>query len=119
HRSQALSARRDDVLGDLVDQHHVGRQPVADQRIDGGHVAGGKRLDGGQGQGRDVKGGGHGGSARGNRSIIEGSAMAAAVDHRASVQGCSFAAANSAAGSAVGFLVVHVDQRLHQIFVAG
>ena len=56
HRPQALAAGRDDVLGHLVDQHHVRRQPSTDQRVDGGHVAGGEGLDR-----RQVEPGGRGG----------------------------------------------------------
>ena len=45
HRPQALAARADDVFGDLVDQHHVRGQALADQRIHGGHVGRGQGLD--------------------------------------------------------------------------
>src|SRR5690606_35794677 len=45
HRPQALAAGRHDVLGDLVDQDHVGGQAAADQGVDPGHVVGGQGLD--------------------------------------------------------------------------
>ena len=48
HRPQALAAGADDVLGDLVDQHHVGGQAAPDQRIDRRHVVAGEGLDRGQ-----------------------------------------------------------------------
>jgi hypothetical protein len=51
HRAQALAAGRDDVVRDLVDQHHVRGQPAPDQGVDGGHVRRGEGLDLGQGQG--------------------------------------------------------------------
>ncbi|MNS58670.1 hypothetical protein D3C72_915970 [compost metagenome] len=51
HRAQAFAARGNDVVGDLVDQHHIRGQPAADQGIDGSHVGCGKRLDLGQAQG--------------------------------------------------------------------
>jgi len=50
HRPQAFATRRDDVIGDLVDQHHVRGQAAADQGIDGSHVRCGKGLDGRQAQ---------------------------------------------------------------------
>ncbi len=60
HRPQALAAGGNDVVGDLVDQHDIGRQAVADQGIDGGHVRGGEGLDGGQAQrGAEVFGDAH------------------------------------------------------------
>ena len=48
---QALAAGGNDVVGDLVDQHHVRGQARPDQGIDGGHVGLGERLDAGQGEG--------------------------------------------------------------------
>ena len=45
HRPQPLAAGADDVFGDLVDQHHVGRQAAPDQRIDRRHVGARQGLD--------------------------------------------------------------------------
>ena len=45
HRPQALAAAADDVLGNLVDQHHIGRQAAADQGIDRRHVGARQGLD--------------------------------------------------------------------------
>jgi hypothetical protein len=42
HRSQPLAAAGNNVVGDLVDQHHVGGQPLADQRVDALHVGSGE-----------------------------------------------------------------------------
>ena len=56
HRPQALAAAADDVLGDLVDQHDVGGQARADQRVDGAMSGSGQRLHVGKihdGDGRD------------------------------------------------------------------
>src|SRR5690606_14831069 len=53
----ALAAAGHDVLGHLVDQHHVGRQPPPDQGVDGGHVLGREGLDLGQRQGGAGRGG--------------------------------------------------------------
>ena len=39
HRPQAFAAAADDVFGDLVDQHHIRRQALADQCVDRSHVA--------------------------------------------------------------------------------
>ncbi len=35
HRAQSLATRRNDVLANLVDQQHIGSQPMTDQSIDG------------------------------------------------------------------------------------
>ncbi len=48
HRPQPLAAGTDDVFGHLVDQHHVRRQPPADQGIHRRHVGCGQGLDRGQ-----------------------------------------------------------------------
>ena len=50
HGPQSLAASGNNVVGDLVDQHHVRSQPAADQGIHGGHVGGGEGLDLGQGE---------------------------------------------------------------------
>jgi hypothetical protein len=42
HRAQALAATGHDVLGDLVDQHHVRTETAADQAVDFGHARLGK-----------------------------------------------------------------------------
>ncbi len=60
HRAQALAAGRDDVVGDLVDQHDIRGQSATNQRIDGVHVGRSERLDLGQAQrGAGVFGDGH------------------------------------------------------------
>ena len=64
HGPQAFAAGGDDVVGNLVDQHHVRGQAAADQRIDGGHVRRGEGLDGGQAQrGAEVVGDAHAGTS--------------------------------------------------------
>jgi hypothetical protein len=70
HRPQALAARADDVLGDLVDQGHVRGQAAADQRVDPGHVLAHQRLDFRQGQGEVGRGAGiHARSGVGERGL--------------------------------------------------
>ena len=61
HRTQALAAGGNDVVCDLVDQDHIGCQPLADQGIHGGHVSRSQGLDLRQGQrGPGDFDGGHG-----------------------------------------------------------
>jgi hypothetical protein len=43
-----LAAGSDDVFGDLVDQHHIRSEAMADQCVDRGHVVVGECLDHGQ-----------------------------------------------------------------------
>jgi len=52
-RAQPLAARADDVLGDLVDQQHVGREALPDNAIHLLHVAGdrGEQVGGAEGGG--------------------------------------------------------------------
>lgn len=53
HRAQALAAGADDVLANLVDQHHLGAQAAADHGIDGAHVFSDRgEQDGGGGLGQ-------------------------------------------------------------------
>ena len=63
HRPQPLAAGADDVLGHLVDQHHVGGQPLADKHVHGRHLGRGQSLDCRQVEvpGRRCEGFGHGG----------------------------------------------------------
>jgi len=37
-RAHALAARANDVVADRTDEHHIGIQPLADNRIDGFHI---------------------------------------------------------------------------------
>ena len=74
HRPQALAAGADDVLGDLVDQHHVRGEPAPDQRIDRRHVLAGQGLDGDQvGDGQERGAGLHGRTVSVGAGIISGS----------------------------------------------
>ncbi len=62
-RTDPLAAGADDVVRDLVDERHFGRQPAADDVVDGLHF-GSHRVDR---QGRVGEGGVHDGSRDGNR----------------------------------------------------
>ena len=44
HGSQAFAATADDVRGNLVDQHDIRCESLADQRVDCLHVGSSKRL---------------------------------------------------------------------------
>ncbi len=48
HRTQALAAAGDDVVRDLVDQHHVRGEAGPDQGVDALHVTGSERSYGGE-----------------------------------------------------------------------
>ncbi|MNN85805.1 hypothetical protein D3C81_2031370 [compost metagenome] len=37
-RAHALAARANDVVADRADQHHIGIQPIADNRVDSLHI---------------------------------------------------------------------------------
>src|SRR5690606_23776376 len=72
-RAPALAAGRDDVLGDLVDQHHVGGQPAPDEGVDRRHVRGREGLDRGQVEGRALVGlGGRGAGRAGGGKVHHG-----------------------------------------------
>ncbi len=55
HRAQALAARTDDVLADLLDQGHLRGEALADNRINGAHVGSDRGKQGSGGRlGQDV-----------------------------------------------------------------